>query len=77
MYKKLYESCVLSVGLYGAESSWGYKIYQSVTNLHKRIMRAFLGVSKCAPSIGMSAELMILEPLSYQWVNMIGFWCRV
>ena len=27
MYKTLYETCVLSVLLYGAGATWGYKIY--------------------------------------------------
>ena len=63
--------------LYGAEASWGYKTYQSVNNLHNRMMRAFLGVSKQAPCAGMSAEMLIMQPQSYIWLNLIGFWCRI
>ena len=41
------------------------------------MLRVYLGVSMSAPCAGMTAEMRIMNPQSYAWINMISYWLRV
>ena len=77
VYRNLYETCVLSVLLYGAEVSWGFKQYNSTLKLHHRALRAFLGVSSQTPICGIKCELQFMDPQSHSQLRMIRQWMRM
>ena len=61
VYTVLYESCVTSVSDYIAPCT-GYTESDALLKLHLRAIRAFLGVPKSAPNVGVLSEIGWLMP---------------
>ncbi len=55
-YKKIYESCILSVLTYGAEI-WGYSTETKTVLVQNKAMRIFLGVNKNAANLAIIGNL--------------------
>ena len=76
VYKILYESCVCSISDYGSEIL-GFHQYDSIEKLHSRAIRAFLGVPRTAPIVGLRSEINWLEPRSRTQLKMIRMYHRL
>ena len=72
----MYESCVCSISDYGSEIL-GFHQYDSLEKLHSRAIRAFLGVPRAAPIIGLRSEINWLEPRSRTQIKMIRMYHRL
>ena len=76
VYKILFESCVLSVCLYGSET-WGFKPKKSLDKLFNRAIRTFLGLGSTAPMAGVKSELLWLQPTSQAHIRIINLFSRL
>ena len=76
VYSKLYDTCVCSVSDYGAEVL-GYHEYVALERLHLRAIRAFLGLPRNTPAVGLKLELDWMEPRSRTQIKMIRLYHRL
>ena len=76
VYKLLYETCVCSITDYGAEV-FGFQQYSSLEKIHSRAIRAFLGVPKTTPIVGLRSEINWLEPQSRTQLKLIRMYHRL
>ena len=75
-YKKLYDSCVLPVILYGA-GIWGYKEFPIVNTVQNKASRFFLGVPAQSPNVGTQGEMGWASLSVATKVEMVRLWCRL
>ena len=76
IYKLLWESCVLSIGLYGAEV-WGFQPKKSSDKLFHRAIRTYLGLGLTAPLAAAKAELLWLQPTSHVHLKMVNLFNKI
>ena len=76
IYKILYETCVCSITDYGAEV-FGFHQYGSLEKIHSRAIRAFLGVPKTTPVVGLRSEMNWLEPQSRTQLKLLRMYHRL
>ena len=76
IYTMLFESAVCSVSDYGSEV-WGFDAKQSISKIHLRAARSFLGLPKHATSAGVLAEISWPEPVYRAQLRMIRQYFRV
>ena len=76
VYSKLYDSAVCSVSDYGAEVI-GFHESAALERLHMRALRAFLGLPRNTPSVGLRLEMNLLEPRSRTQIKMIRMYHRL
>ena len=73
MYKLLVESCVFSITDYCSEVM-GFKTHPAIEEIHNRALRAFLGLRKTAPMVGVKSELGWLDPRSRAHIKMTRYY---
>ena len=75
-YEKLYYNCVVPILEYGS-STWGFKTYKCLDNIHNRSMRYYLGVHRFAPVTALNGDTGWLPCVYRQWLSIIRFWNRL
>ena len=75
-YEKLYYNCVVPILNYGA-STWGFKSFKCIDNIHNRSMRYYLGVHRFAPVTALIGDTGWLPSIFRQWLSIIRFWNRL
>ena len=75
-FTKLYDALVMSVIYYGS-SIWGGKEFSSISSVHNRAGRYYLGLGRCTPNAALQGELGWKTPLQRQWSNIANQWSRL
>ena len=65
-FTKLYDALVMSVINYGS-SIWGGKEFSSISSVHNRAGRYYLGLGRYTPNAALQGELGWKTPLQRQW----------
>ncbi|CAG2224647.1 unnamed protein product [Mytilus edulis] len=76
IYTKIYDNTVIPVMDY-ASGIWGIKRYDSLERLQYRVIRTFLGISKCAPIPAVLGDMGWLPVYIHTQCNAIRLWCRL
>ena len=76
IFSMLYDCGVCSVSDYGSEV-WGFQAKDSVSKIHLRAARCFLGLPKSATSAGVLTEMNWTEPVYRSQINMIRQFFRI
>ena len=76
VYSMLYNSCVTSISDYSAPIT-GFQEFDSVTKVHLRAIRAFLGVPKNACNVGILSEVNLPLPRFRTNLQMVRHYNRV
>ena len=71
-YEKLYYNCVVPILNYGA-STWGFKSFKCIDNIHNRSMRYYLGVHRSAPVTALFEDTDWFPSIFRQWLSIIRF----
>ena len=72
-FTKLYKTCVCPILDYGSEI-WGARKYHKIDQIQNRAMRAFLGVHKFAPLVGVQGDMGWTSSLVRRQTHMIRHW---
>ena len=75
VYTSLYNSTVKPILEYGSEI-WGHKSYSCLNAVYHRACRAFLGVGRYTPNLGIEGDMGWEPPVVRQKANLIRLWCR-
>ena len=75
-FTKLYDALVMSVINYGS-SIWGGKEFSSISSVHNRAGRYYLGLGRYTPNAALQGELGWKTPLQRHWSNIANQWSRL
>ncbi len=76
-YKKLYDSMVQSVLLYGAEARGCRRCLECLEQVQLRAFRSYFGVPRSHPRTSLLAEMKVLCVGWEAGIRCIGFWHRI